>query len=117
MINAPQPDSLTLTLPDGSTRSVAYGTPARDVVASIGITGRELTRLTPILAALARLFVKYDLTLAEMMEYPLDRLPLAYQAEVLDTCIDLGQWEVGEKVMATIDASPAEKSTIALGVM
>src|ERR671931_138896 len=39
---------------------------AKDVVASIGITGTELNRLTPILSRLARLFVKYDMTLAEI---------------------------------------------------
>jgi len=39
---------------------------AKDVVASIGITGSELNRLTPILSKLAQLFVKYDMTLAEI---------------------------------------------------
>ena len=39
---------------------------AKDVVASLGITGSELNRLTPILSRLARLFVKYDMTLAEI---------------------------------------------------
>jgi succinyl-CoA synthetase beta subunit len=39
---------------------------AKDVVASIGITGSELNRLTPILSRLAQLFVKYGLTLAEI---------------------------------------------------
>src|ERR671932_706503 len=39
---------------------------AKDVVASLGITGTELNRLTPILARLARLFLKYDMTLAEI---------------------------------------------------
>src|SRR5919205_1054393 len=39
---------------------------AKDTVASIGITGSELNRLTPILSKLARLFVKYDMTLAEI---------------------------------------------------
>src|SRR3954453_39838 len=39
---------------------------AKDVIASIGITGSELTRLTPILSKLASLFVKYDMTLAEI---------------------------------------------------
>src|ERR671916_1633230 len=39
---------------------------AKDVTAQVGITGRDLTRLTPILSALARLFVKYDMTLAEI---------------------------------------------------
>jgi succinyl-CoA synthetase beta subunit len=45
---------------------------AKDVVASLGITGSDLNRLTPILAGLARLFVKYDLTLGEIN--PLARL-------------------------------------------
>ena len=35
MIDRPN-DALTLTLPDGSTRTVPYGTLPRDVVASIG---------------------------------------------------------------------------------
>jgi succinyl-CoA synthetase beta subunit/citryl-CoA synthetase large subunit len=39
---------------------------AKDVVASLGITGSELNRLTPILSRLARLFVSYDMTLAEI---------------------------------------------------
>ncbi|MBV9213977.1 MAG: acetate--CoA ligase family protein [Actinobacteria bacterium] len=39
---------------------------AKDVIASIGITGSELNRLTPILSKLARLFLKYDMTLAEI---------------------------------------------------
>src|SRR5512132_278321 len=33
---------------------------AKDVIASVGITGSELNRLTPILSKLAALFVKYD---------------------------------------------------------
>ena len=39
---------------------------AKDVIASVGITGSELNRLTPILSKLAQLFVKYDMTLAEI---------------------------------------------------
>jgi succinyl-CoA synthetase beta subunit len=39
---------------------------AKDVIASVGITGSDLNRLTPILAKLAALFVKYDMTLAEI---------------------------------------------------
>src|SRR5829696_9422755 len=39
---------------------------AKDAVAQVGITGRDLTRLTPILSKLARLFVKHDMTLAEI---------------------------------------------------
>jgi succinyl-CoA synthetase beta subunit/citryl-CoA synthetase large subunit len=39
---------------------------AKKVVASVGITGSRLNRLTPFLSGLARLFVKYDMTLAEI---------------------------------------------------
>jgi succinyl-CoA synthetase beta subunit/citryl-CoA synthetase large subunit len=39
---------------------------AKQVVASVGVTGRALTRLTPILARLARLFGERDMTLAEI---------------------------------------------------
>src|ERR687886_1518254 len=39
---------------------------AKDVIASLGITGSELNRLTPILSKLAKLFVDYGMTLAEI---------------------------------------------------
>ena len=39
---------------------------AKQVIASVGVTGRALTRLTPILSRLARLFREYDMTLAEI---------------------------------------------------
>src|SRR4051794_29584699 len=39
---------------------------AKQVVAAAGVTGRELTRLTPILARLAQLFQDRDMTLAEI---------------------------------------------------
>ncbi|MGI8556877.1 MAG: ATP-grasp domain-containing protein [Solirubrobacteraceae bacterium] len=39
---------------------------AKQVIASIGITGARLNKLTPILARLARLFVADDMTLAEI---------------------------------------------------
>jgi succinyl-CoA synthetase beta subunit len=39
---------------------------AKEVVAQTGVTGRQLTRITPILARLARLFSEYDMTLAEI---------------------------------------------------
>src|SRR5215212_11622883 len=39
---------------------------AKQVIASVGVTGRALTRLTPILARLARLFTEFDMTLAEI---------------------------------------------------
>src|SRR5436309_1876271 len=39
---------------------------AKDAIGSVGITGSELNRLTPILSRLAQLFLKYDMTLAEI---------------------------------------------------
>jgi succinyl-CoA synthetase beta subunit len=39
---------------------------AKQVIASVGVTGRALTRLNPILTRLARLFREYDMTLAEI---------------------------------------------------
>jgi succinyl-CoA synthetase beta subunit len=39
---------------------------AKQLIASLGITGSALNRLTPILARLARLFLSYDMTLAEI---------------------------------------------------
>ena len=45
---------------------------AKQVIASVGVTGSALNRLTPVLTRLARLFVEYDMTLAEIN--PLARL-------------------------------------------
>src|SRR3954462_10523631 len=39
---------------------------AKQVIASTGVTGTQLNRLIPFLAGLARIFVKYDMTLAEI---------------------------------------------------
>ncbi len=39
---------------------------AKQVIASLGISGSALNRLTPLLARLARLFLSYDMTLAEI---------------------------------------------------
>src|SRR5437764_14499049 len=39
---------------------------AKRVVASVGVTGGALNRLTPFLSGLARVFTKYDMTLAEI---------------------------------------------------
>jgi succinyl-CoA synthetase beta subunit len=39
---------------------------AKQLIASIGVTGSVLNRLTPIVARLARLFLEYDMTLAEI---------------------------------------------------
>ncbi|MDQ6818252.1 MAG: acetate--CoA ligase family protein [Actinomycetota bacterium] len=39
---------------------------ARQLIGSLGITGQALARLTPILVRLARLFLRYDMTLAEI---------------------------------------------------
>ena len=39
---------------------------AKEVIASVGVTGRRLNQLVPIITALARLFVERDMTLAEI---------------------------------------------------
>jgi succinyl-CoA synthetase beta subunit len=39
---------------------------AKEVIASTGVTGKQLQRLVPILTRLAKLFVQYDMTLAEI---------------------------------------------------
>src|SRR4051812_27052633 len=39
---------------------------AKEVVAAVGVSGSRLTRIVPILTALARLFLERDLTLAEI---------------------------------------------------
>ena len=39
---------------------------AKEVIAQTGVTGRQLTRITPILSRLARLFLDRDMTLAEI---------------------------------------------------
>jgi succinyl-CoA synthetase beta subunit/citryl-CoA synthetase large subunit len=39
---------------------------AKEVIASIGVTGRPMQRLTPILTRLAQLFLERDMTLAEI---------------------------------------------------
>jgi succinyl-CoA synthetase beta subunit len=49
-----------------STRTEFSDWQAKQVIASLGISGSDLNRLTPILARLARLFLHYDMTLAEI---------------------------------------------------
>jgi succinyl-CoA synthetase beta subunit len=49
-----------------STRTPFDDWQAKQLVASLGITGSALNRLTPILARLAKLFLTYDMTLAEI---------------------------------------------------
>src|SRR4030088_904443 len=39
---------------------------AKQLIASLGVSGSALNRLTPILGRLARLFLRYDMTLAEI---------------------------------------------------
>jgi succinyl-CoA synthetase beta subunit len=49
-----------------STRTPFSDWQAKQVIASLGISGSTLNRLTPILARLAKLFLTYDMTLAEI---------------------------------------------------
>src|SRR5437870_10518098 len=39
---------------------------AKEAIAAVGVTGDDLTRLTPIVATLVEIFLRYDLTLAEI---------------------------------------------------
>ncbi len=59
---------------------------AKEAIAATGVTGSDLTRLTPIVAKLVEIFFQYDLTLAEIN-------PLAKLADgrfiVLDGHVDL----------------------------
>jgi succinyl-CoA synthetase beta subunit len=59
---------------------------AKEAISSTGVTGSDLNRLTPIVAALVRIFLEYDLTLAEIN--PLVRLEDGSFA-VLDGHIDM----------------------------
>jgi succinyl-CoA synthetase beta subunit len=49
-----------------STRTPLSDWQAKQLIASLGITGSALNRATPIVARLARLFLQYDMTLAEI---------------------------------------------------
>ncbi len=49
-----------------STREPFSDYQAKQLIAQLGITGSRLNRLTPILARLARAFLQYDMTLAEI---------------------------------------------------
>jgi succinyl-CoA synthetase beta subunit/citryl-CoA synthetase large subunit len=49
-----------------STRTPFSDWQAKQLIASLGITGSVLNRMTPVLARLARLFLTYDMTLAEI---------------------------------------------------
>ncbi len=49
-----------------STRKPFDDYEAKELVASLGLTGSDLNRLTPIVAKLARMFIEYDMTLAEI---------------------------------------------------
>jgi succinyl-CoA synthetase beta subunit/citryl-CoA synthetase large subunit len=49
-----------------STRTPFSDWQAKQLIASLGVTGSVLNRMTPVLARLARLFLQYDMTLAEI---------------------------------------------------
>ena len=59
---------------------------AKEAIGAVGVTGDVLNRLTPILATLVELFLRYDLTLAEIN--PIGRLEDG-RVVVLDGHVDL----------------------------
>jgi succinyl-CoA synthetase beta subunit len=81
---------------------------AKELVASVGISGADLGQLTRIAAALARLFVQYGLTLAEIN-------PLAKLADGRFVCLD-GHVDMEDDareqhkaVLAELGIAPEEK--------
>ena len=80
---------------------------AKEAVAATGVTGTDLTRLTPIVAKLIEIFFQYDLTLAEIN-------PLAKLADgrfvVLDGHVDLegDAREKHKKVLEELGIRPEE---------
>ena len=59
---------------------------AKEAIGAVGVTGDVLNRMTPILATLVELFLRYDLTLAEIN--PIGRLEDG-RVLVLDGHVDL----------------------------
>jgi succinyl-CoA synthetase beta subunit len=101
-----------------STREPFEDWQAKQLIASLGVTGSALTRLTPIVARLARLFLLYDMTLAEIN--PLGQLEDG-KFVALDAHMDmenearprhkelLGELEVGdEETRQAREATPFE---------
>ncbi|HYI98096.1 MAG TPA: ATP-grasp domain-containing protein [Thermoleophilaceae bacterium] len=80
---------------------------AKQVIAAAGVSGKELTRLTPILTRLARLFQERDMTLAEIN-------PLAQLEDgsfvALDAHMEMENEAMGrqKKVLASIGIAEGE---------
>jgi succinyl-CoA synthetase beta subunit len=80
---------------------------AKQTIAAAGVTGKELTRLTPILTRLARLFQERDMTLAEIN-------PLAQLQDgsfvALDAHMEMENEAIGrqQKVLSSIGISEDE---------
>jgi len=80
---------------------------AKEAIAATGVSGSELTRLTPIVASLVEIFFRYDLTLAEIN-------PLAQLADgrfvVLDGHVDLegDAREKHKKLLQELGIGPEE---------
>jgi succinyl-CoA synthetase beta subunit len=78
------PDHVSRTLLSSILPFSAYR--AKEAIAAVGVTGDVLNRMTPILATLVELFLRYDLTLAEIN--PIGRLEDG-RVLVLDGHVDL----------------------------
>jgi succinyl-CoA synthetase beta subunit/citryl-CoA synthetase large subunit len=80
---------------------------AKEAVGATGVTGPELNRLTPIAAALVEVFLRYDLTLAEIN--PLARLDDG-RFVVLDGHVDMEAEarEIHRKLLEEIGIRPEE---------
>src|SRR5438105_329196 len=87
---------------------------AKEAVAAVGVTGDDLNRITPIVATLAEIFLRYDLTLAEIN--PLGRLADG-RFLVLDGHVDLeaDARDKHAKLVADLGARGVIKGCIASG--
>jgi succinyl-CoA synthetase beta subunit/citryl-CoA synthetase large subunit len=81
---------------------------AKQVIASTGVTGSALNKLTPILTALAKLFVDNDMTLAEIN--PIGRLPDG-SFVALDAHMDIENEARGRHKKLLADLGVADEET------
>jgi succinyl-CoA synthetase beta subunit len=81
---------------------------AKELISAVGVTGSELNRLVPIVTRLARLFVQYDMTLAEIN--PLGKLADGSFA-ALDAHMDMENEARGRQKALLADLGVGDEET------
>src|SRR3954449_5860909 len=81
---------------------------AKELIASVGVTGSDLNRLVPIVTRLAKLFVTYDMTLAEIN--PLGKLTDGTFV-ALDAHMDMENEARGRQKALLTDLGVADEET------